>query len=172
MSWTFLSRFFKTFLLLFFHRSSFRTSAPFVFFRGIFEECCTYYGLFSPPRPHLSRTLVKVSALATRTPVKTARARRRCEAFSIPHEQFWWLFSLSSPPVALGRNRISTKDSSELTQKDLLIATNRNGLHSKFLVLLVESILPESIIIGKWVSLKSYNLYLPTNLIHKWKYIT
>jgi len=45
------------------------------------------YGLFSPSRPRLSRTSVKVSALATRTPVKTARVRRRCKAFSMPHEQ-------------------------------------------------------------------------------------
>lgn len=115
-----------------------------------------------------SAYFVKVSALATRTPVKTARARRRCEAFSIPHEQFWWLFSLSSPPIALRRNRISTKDSSELTQKDLLIATNRNGLHSKFLVLLVESVLVEGIIVRRWVFRWNRIIYLPTNLIYTW----
>lgn len=51
------------------------------------RNATTYYGLFSPS-PLLSAHFEKSFALATPTSVKTARARRRCEAFSMPREQF------------------------------------------------------------------------------------
>lgn len=52
--------------------------------RGMLPRTTVYF-LLRPCFPH---TLRKVSALATRTSVKTARARRRREAFSMPREQF------------------------------------------------------------------------------------